>query len=246
MNNSYGAACVTVNRNRLKTYTGTHTFQTQVYLQNGQEFELELFNPSTITKLAKISLNGKDISQSGLVIKPGQRVYLERFLDVAKRFKFETYTVDGSTEAQQAIASNGEVVVTFYDEEVPKPVYVNNWEEQVKYRSAPEGIRFSNQLFASSGMMKVASLCQSTTTTSTVTTDAIETGRIEKGSSSDQRFKSYDGKFNYWSCNTVTIKMLPFNSKPLEVDDLAQYCTICGTKNKKGNYKFCPKCGTKF
>jgi len=44
----------------------------------------------------------------------------------------------------------------------------------------------------------------------------------------------------------VNIKILPFSAKPTEVSDLAVYCTNCGTKNKKGNYKYCPKCGTKF
>ena len=61
--------------------------------------------------------NGKEISQAGLVIRPGQRIYLERYLDIAKKFKFETYEVEDSNESKEAIAKNGEVKVEFFYEQ---------------------------------------------------------------------------------------------------------------------------------
>jgi hypothetical protein len=76
---------ITSNKNRIKQY------ESSVYLKDGQQFELEIFNPHQFKVLAKISINGKEISQAGLVIRPGQRIYLERYLDIAKKFKFETY-----------------------------------------------------------------------------------------------------------------------------------------------------------
>ena len=96
-----------------------------VYLKNGEEFELELFNPSSNTVLAKIKLDGNFISGGGIVLKPGQRVYLERYLDDARKFKFETYEVDGtSNEVLDAISGNGDVVIDFFDE-YKQPVWNN-------------------------------------------------------------------------------------------------------------------------
>lgn len=112
-------AYITKDRKRLKQFGQT------VYLNNGDEFELELFNPSTTTVLAKIKLDGSYISGGGIVLKPGQRVYLERYLDDPRKFKFETYEVDGtSNEVLDAIAGNGDVVIDFFDE-YKQPVWNN-------------------------------------------------------------------------------------------------------------------------
>lgn len=103
---------VTKGKQRLKQYTDT------VYLNNGDEFEIELYNPTTNKVLAKIELNGTSIG-SGIVLRPGERVFLERYLDVARKFLFETYNVEGgSNEVQQAIMKNGLVTVKFFNEQV--------------------------------------------------------------------------------------------------------------------------------
>jgi len=113
-------AYITKDRKRLKQ------FGQNVYLNNGDEFELELFNPSSNTVLAKIKLDGSYISGGGIVLKPGQRVFLERYLDDPRKFKFETYEVDGtSNEVLDAIAGNGDVVIDFFDE-YKQPVWNNN------------------------------------------------------------------------------------------------------------------------
>jgi len=104
------AAFVTVGRQRVKQYGNS------VYLNNGNEFEIELFNPTTNKVLAKIELNGVSLG-SGIVLRPGERVFLERYLNEAKRFLFETYEVDGNNPGvQKAIANNGQVSVKFYNE----------------------------------------------------------------------------------------------------------------------------------
>jgi len=109
-------AYVTVGRQRLKQNGDT------VYLNDGNEFEVEMFNPTTKPILAKLKINGTYIGGGGVVIKPGQRIFLERYLDQARKFKFETYTVEGkSSEVREAIANNGVVEVEFYDEK-SKPV----------------------------------------------------------------------------------------------------------------------------
>lgn len=113
-------ANIAVNKSRLKVYNKKGDMPTY-YLQKGQEFQIELFNPTTDTILAKITLNGNEISQGGLVLNPGQRVFLDRYLDVAKKFMFDTYEVSNTQEVREAIANNGDFKVQFYRESKPRP-----------------------------------------------------------------------------------------------------------------------------
>lgn len=117
-------ANIAVNKSRLKVYKNTGDMPTY-YLQKGQEFQIELFNPTTDVILAKIILNGNPISQGGLVLNPGQRVFLDRYLDVAKKFLFDTYEVSSSEEVKKAIEKNGDFKVEFYRERIPN-YFTNN------------------------------------------------------------------------------------------------------------------------
>jgi hypothetical protein len=99
----------------------------KVFLNDGDEFEIELFNPLTVSVLSDIKLNGQSISKTGLVIKPGQRVYLDCFVDDKKKFVFKTYEVEETVEVSDAIKNNGLLEVYFYKEEV---VTINNWQNK--------------------------------------------------------------------------------------------------------------------
>ena len=99
----------------------------KVYLQDKEEFQIELYNPLKKCVLADIKLNGNSISKSGLVLNPGQRFYLDCFIDDKKKFIFSTYEVDETDETQQAIAKNGLLEVFFYKESV---VTLENWNDK--------------------------------------------------------------------------------------------------------------------
>ena len=96
----------------------------KVYLKDKEEFQIELFNPLTDCVLADIKLNGNTISQSGLVIRPGERFYLDCFIDDKKKFTFNTYEVEDSQSTKVAISKNGMLEVFFYKESV---VGLSNW-----------------------------------------------------------------------------------------------------------------------
>lgn len=107
---------LTINKSRLKIYNSEK--EPTYYLKDGQEFQLELFNPTQKRVLAKIELNGNLISQGGIVLRPAERVFLERYIDVAKKFLFETYEVSGNeVEVKAAIQNNGSIRVIFYEED---------------------------------------------------------------------------------------------------------------------------------
>jgi len=114
-------AGICINKSRLKTYHKNNL--PTYYLEKGQEFQIELYNPTKDTILAKIQLNSTQISQGGLVLRPGERVFLERYLDVAKKFMFDTYEVANTAEVQKAIEDNGDFKVEFYKESKPSYQY---------------------------------------------------------------------------------------------------------------------------
>lgn len=99
----------------------------KIYLDDNQEFEIEIHNPLKESVLADIRLNGGSIAKTGLVIKPGQRVYLDCFVDDRKKFIFQTYTVDGDQESLDAIVDNGLLEVFFYKEQA---VTLQNWNDR--------------------------------------------------------------------------------------------------------------------
>lgn len=99
----------------------------KVFLNDGDEFEIELFNPLTVSVLADIKLNGQSISKTGLVVKPGQRVYLDCFIDDRKKFKFSTYEIEANLESINATQNNGLLEVFFYKEDV---ITLDNWQRK--------------------------------------------------------------------------------------------------------------------
>ena len=212
-----------------------------VYLHDRTEFEIELHNPTNDSILAKISLNGNRISNSGVVLKPGQRVFLERYLDEDRKFLFETYEVSDSKTNQRAIEYNGLVIVEFFNKMIFTNyghlggyTYLNN---QLLYGSGSGIVNGNPTIFNTTG------LGNSNIIGNTSTSDAkIETGRVEKGDKSDQEFGTSYEMFNTNVSWVKEWKILPFSAKDITTKDLVKRCGGCGTK-VKDNYKFCPQCG---
>jgi hypothetical protein len=257
-------AFITKGKQRLKQNIDT------VYLSNGDEFEVELHNPTQNKVLAKIEMNGNSIG-SGVVLRPGERIFLERFLNESKKFLFETYTVEGDNDSvDKAIAKNGDVIVKFYDESIPNPYYLSNTGGST---SLTIGSTFGNTFepsitYVTNNILGISTTNTTTgsytatfgnTSTSNITTDPginydrfltkklkKETGRVEKGSESNQVFTYDNSNFNYYPSASNWWKIKPISEKIMEKEDLKVFCTECGVKRKKDSHKFCPHCGTKF
>lgn len=252
-------AHITRNRNRSKIYGDS------VYLKDGENFEIELFNPTTARVLAKINLNGNSISESGIVLRPGERIYLERFIDTNNKFLFETYKIDKSNEALKATIDNGVLEVSFFRESLSltNPAG-NNDSFKGPYPYNPTIVAGSTgiyypDVFASYCSDFNFSLGGSTVnnlfTTISMTNDSIkgsnasnslETGRVEMGESSNQEFKSISANFMDTPETTIKYRILPKSQKPLESSSIRNYCNNCATRIKKQTWKFCPNCGAKI
>jgi hypothetical protein len=227
-------AHISTQKNRVKTYGDN------IYLADNQEFELELFNPTASEVLAVISLNGEKISDTGLVIRPGERIWLERYFDKNTKFKFTTYEVEDSDESKSAIQNNGLVEVLFYSKKGSVFKNVNNG---YSYGFSNYGHDGNWE----SGLYKVGGSTSNDVILYSASDNTLETGRISEGSESSQGFKSVSMEFNSYTCATSVFKILPLNNKPVYSKDLkvAQYCTDCGTK-VKSTWKFCATCGHKI
>jgi len=229
-------AHITKKKSRLKVYNG-HI----VFLKDKDNFEFEVHNPKQKSVLVKIKINGEYISNSGVVLKPGQRVFLERFLDTNNKFEFSTYEIDNTPQNRSAIDLNGDVLVEFYDEQTITTfnnfLGVTNGLTTINTTGSP----YYGGMTFTTGNLGVSTF----TATNTIYNNSIETGRVEMGEQSNQSFTNSYQNFNYHTSNTVKFKIMPLSTKNKDVDEIRHYCTECGTKVKK-NYKFCPSCGNKI
>ena len=265
-------AWVAIKRNRQKIYN--RQGKTQVYLKDGQEFQIELFNPTQTRYLVKFKINGNYQADRGLILNPGQRYFLDRFIDDDKKLAFSTYEVEDTKAAKKAIEKNGLLEVEFYAEtflhgniiSYPRIYTTPNWSQPIWttnpstfWYGTSNGISNNaggsstltlagstiNNVSYTSGTVNCGTTYTSTSNYSSVVNDAsIETGRVEKGEKSDQLFEQGYGTFGSWASYTTTVQIIPLSQKPAEAQEIRSYCTGCGSRIKKQTWKFCPNCGT--
>lgn len=263
---------ITTNKNRQKRYNSASNSPIY-YLNHKDEFQIELYNPTQHVIRCDISLNGKKIEGGGLVLKPAERVFLDRYFNTPDKFLFETYEVGTSKSDTKAIELNGSVKVEFYKEQEPSE-YLGYMpiSTTITYGGSFGGPVHSENIFTttSTGTAAMDSIdCfttqadysyTTTTSNTTLLTDSpdptrqmksksskkTETGRIGKGDVSNQKFTNVHYDFDYTPFYTVEYKLLPHSQKTQNTDTISsvRYCTQCGTKVKP-TFKFCAQCGTK-
>ena len=266
-------AKIAVNKSLVKEF---HNNQGEriVYLNDSEEFQIQIFNPYSYIIGVSFSFNSNDVDKSKLlVLKPGERVWLERYLESNNKFVFSTYEVGASEEVKEAIKNNGVLNVYFYKEIKQRQVTITTtypnitWEnnDDIYQVKTPILNNFYSTISTTSANYSASSTCtlplDTCLTASAVSTPlstnikvgtnscinkkSIETGRIDKGSYSNQNFKYYYGDFESWYFKKETIHILPTSQKQVSSNDLKkQYCHNCGRKlNQK--FKFCPYCGAK-
>jgi len=255
---------ITLRKNRLRVYRGE-----EIFLNSGDEFELEFDNTTRTTWLAKIKLNGEWVSEAGLVLRPGEHVWLDTpNLDSNNkhRFRFETYNVEKGRS--HLTEDNGLVEVFFYKKAQPTP----NWLQPSitwTYHGTSDPWYYTcnntggmNINIGSSGNTaknypdnSITAYCCSSDVSLTSghqfdnapkrSAQMEETGRIEEGSHSNQDFVNSHEQFESWYDHSVTYRILPLSKQPKTIHEVKEYCSNCGRRRRK-NENFCPSCGTKF
>ncbi len=242
-------AWVATQKNRQKIYKGK-----KVYLEDGQEFEIELHNPTKSVYLAKVLINGKHISSRGIILQPGQRVFLERFIDENRKLVYETYEVEDTEETKEAIADNGMVSVQFFEEYNHIDISFGGttfttWTTfnpyTFTYDNTNSGNFTLNTSMSGEPSLSFMNISNSTASyeTRTASAGSLETGRVQQGEESEQTFENGYGTFNAWASHTSSYQILPISQLPVETNEIRNYCSECGTRIRKSTWKFCPNCG---
>ena len=237
-------AYVTVKKNRVKIYDSK-----KVYLNDNQTFEIELYNPTNKPVLAKIWLNGKLISPTGIIVPASNRVYLERFIDSPEKLLFKCFEVDNVAETKkQREEINGVVKVAFYDS-IPS-ISNRNWNGPTTIYSNRNLLL--DRLSCTTDTLDLTSFnpcgeisMPNTTNLCSLTgpNEQIETGRVTSGGQSNQAFESGTGNFQSYAFHVVDYQILPDSLRPVNLKEVRQYCEDCGSRIKKSSWKFCPTCG---
>jgi len=244
----YPETFITRNKNRLKLYRGEN-----VYLNDDDEFEIEFDNLTDLTWLAKIKLNGEWISSSGLVLRPGEHMFLDT-PDLnsrnKRRFRFETYEIESGRS--HLIQDNGRVEILFYKMQSTVLWWANDTmytmssvgtDASVPYSiSSHIGERHNN--YDTSNDIRHITLSSTHMSTGDYNTPKEETGRIERGSKSDQDFVDANKTFESFHYYITEYKILPISKRPKTIQEVKQYCVMCERRCKK-NENFCPKCGNR-
>ena len=130
MNNNEKLARIAINKSLLKEYSNSSN-ERIVYMNDGTEFQIQIFNPYSYTIGVSFNFNNNLQGNSNfLVLRPGERVWLDRYLDNESRLLFSTYEVGASQAVKEAIKDNGNLCIKFYKEREKHNwgniIYVNN------------------------------------------------------------------------------------------------------------------------
>lgn len=120
MNNIEKLAKLAINKSLLKEYSNSSN-ERIVYMNDGTEFQIQVFNPYSYVIAVSFEFNNHNKTSQLLVLRPGERVWLDRFLDDESKLLFSTYQVGVSKVVQEAIKDNGTLCIKFYKERENKP-----------------------------------------------------------------------------------------------------------------------------
>ena len=120
MNNTEKLAKLAINKSLLKEYSNSSN-ERIVYMNDGTEFQIQVFNPYSYVIGVSFEFNNHNKTSQLLVLRPGERVWLDRFLDDESKLLFSTYQVGVSKVVQEAIKDNGTLCIKFYKERENKP-----------------------------------------------------------------------------------------------------------------------------
>ena len=115
MNNNEKLAKLAINKSLLKEYSNSSN-ERIVYMNDGTEFQIQVFNPYSYVIGVSFEFTNHNKTSQLLVLRPGERVWLDRFLDDESKLLFSTYQVGVSKVVQEAIKDNGTLCIKFYKE----------------------------------------------------------------------------------------------------------------------------------
>ena len=229
-----------------------------VYLPFGAEYSLLLKNLSTQKSIVNVEIDGKNVTDGGMIVDANREVNFERAINgdmvSGRKFKFIEKTEEISDFRGDRI-DDGLIRITYQFEKQYFPLYtVPSWPQQWINHNVTYG-PVTNFRESSSGGGGTQSSCFTSCSSATYAkNDSTPTGAINsccfedasgitvEGSRSNQTF-TY-GSIGSLECevHTMVFQLIPGNYQPVTVDRRFQ-CPTCGRK-WKSNFEFCGNCGT--
>lgn len=118
----------------------------KVYLHNGDNFQLKLFNPLQERIGVQLNMNGSNIDNDLLVLNPGQEFTIERFIGTNRKMTFSSYDIDTTNmseakieKAKKAIEKNGLLEVIFWNEKKPQSGFFSTTTDPFIYNTTSTG-----------------------------------------------------------------------------------------------------------
>ena len=199
-----------------------------------------------------------------LVLKPGERIWLERYLSEAKKFLFSTYEVNGNNkQVQEAIAKNGEIKLEFFKEK-EQQVYINtpitcfdNWNpNQILYSKSIEPTTYCDAAIGdrSLGLCSTNAATYSVDTVISASCSATTLDGLKKNNTSintsAKRSKSIEtgrvekGSHSNQKFQTINIdfEYWPFKAETIKILPASQKPVFKNDLIKK----YCSNCGRKL
>lgn len=116
----------------------------KVYLHNGDNFQLKVFNPLQERIAVSLKINGVNVDNDVLVINPGQEFVIERYIGTNRKLTFSSYEIDTTNmseerikEATKAIEKNGVLEIIFWNEKIAPTSPENNFKHTTRSFVSP-------------------------------------------------------------------------------------------------------------
>lgn len=256
-------AKIAINKSLLKEYSNSE-YSRIVYMRDNSEFQIQIFNPYSYTFGVDITIDNKSLGNR-LILKPGERVWLERYFTEARKFKFSTYEVSGTNrEVKEAIAKNGEIELKFYKESEPvrlQTTYIHDYIYQpYNYKLYNDdcfgsSINYCDANIKSlsagiSDATSVTSACYNTTLTTSLGLDGLKKNDTSINASNKKISKSIEtgrvekGSYSNQQFETLNINFeyIPFHTETIKVLPESQKPIHKNDLQKQ----YCSNCGRKL
>lgn len=208
----------------------------KVYLQNGDNFQLKLFNPLQERIGVQLKMNGNDTDNDLLILNPGIEVLIERFIGTNRKLTFSSYNIDTTNmsedkikDVQKAIEKNGILEIIFWNEQKSTITFDYLCYKDTTFDINTNPASTKNYVGSSLTTPNSCNYCVTSydsvngiKDTVAMTNNSfsnnqkkIETGRIEKGNISNQYFNPvfFETGEKFYQ---IKFKLLPFSLKPLK------------------------------
>jgi hypothetical protein len=228
----------------------------------GSDYAIRLINRNSQRAVAKVSIDGQNVSGGGLIVNANGSVDLERPTDKPVTFRF------ASTESEAA-ASHGKAGA---DIDGSKGLILVEWRPEKHYQMYGTGYlgAYSEKRPSSydrplggghssrRGMLNKGGTTYETKTCGGVATpdsravnscasSSLSSGVTVEGSYSTQGFQHVQFDVDYSAQVIITsLKLMGYNAESGIPREGNKYCPSCRTSTRKRSDKYCRQCGEKF